>query len=126
MGSTSRCGADVEACHGFNFVAPSRTLSQVYILMNHNPQEEIGVQKWQSEEYGSRFATHLDAFHWVNRDSYLPQGSRGLKSVTKHKLGYDPVEISPEDMLPKAREAPQEMASYSVSDAVATYYLYMQ
>jgi DNA polymerase epsilon subunit 1 len=54
------------------------------------------------------------------------QGSRGLKAVTKYKLGYDPVEISPEDMLPKARESPQEMASYSVSDAVATYYLYMQ
>ena len=89
-------------------------------------EDEIGLQKQQSEEYGSRFACHLDAFHWVNRDSYLPQGSRGLKSVTKHKLGYDPVEISPEDMLPKARQAPQEMASYSVSDAVATYYLYMQ
>ena len=32
---------------------------------------------------------------------------RGLKAVTKHKLGYDPVEISPEDMLPYAREKPQ-------------------
>lgn len=21
----------------------------------------------------------MDALHWVNRDSYLPQGSRGLK-----------------------------------------------
>lgn len=40
----------------------------------------------QSEEYASRFACHLDAFHWVNRDSYLPQGSRGLKAVTKHKV----------------------------------------
>ena len=32
---------------------------------------------------------------------------RGLKAVTKYKLGYDPVEISPEDMLPYARERPQ-------------------
>jgi len=37
----------------------------------------------------------------------LPQGSRGLKAVTKYKLGYDPKEISPEDMLPYAREKPQ-------------------
>ena len=22
---------------------------------------------------------HMDCLHWVNRDSYLPQGSRGLK-----------------------------------------------
>jgi DNA polymerase epsilon subunit 1 len=87
-------------------------------------EAEIGIQKQASEEYGGRFACHLDAFHWVNRDSYLPQGSRGLKAVTKYKLGYDPKEISPEDMLPFAQERPQEMASYSVSDAVATYYLY--
>ena len=46
--------------------------------------------------------------------------------MTKYKLGYDPKEIDPEDMLPFARERPQEMAAYSVSDAVATYYLYMQ
>lgn len=24
-------------------------------------------------------AVHMDCLHWVNRDSYLPQGSRGLK-----------------------------------------------
>ena len=35
---------------------------------------------------------------------------RGLKAVTKYKLGYDPVEISPEDMLPYARERPQVVA----------------
>jgi DNA polymerase epsilon subunit 1 len=67
---------------------------------------------------------HLDAFCWVNRDSYLPQGNRGLKAVTRCKLGYDPVEVDPEDMLRFARERPEHMASYSVSDAVATYYLY--
>ena len=34
------------------------------------------------------------------------------------------VEIDPEDMLQKAHDEPSVMASYSVSDAVATYYLY--
>eukprot|EP00899_Mesostigma_viride_P020528 jgi/Mesvir1/28477/Mv15897-RA.2 len=78
----------------------------------------------KSGECRSRFACHLDAFAWVQRDSYLPQGSQGLKAVTKAKLGYDPHEVDPEDMLPFAREKPQLMASYSVSDAVATFYLY--
>ena len=45
--------------------------------------------------------------------------------VTKYKLGYEPVEVDPEDMVRLAAERPQAMASYSVSDAVATYYLYM-
>jgi DNA polymerase elongation subunit (family B) len=64
--------------------------------------------------------------YWVKRDSYLPQGSHGLKAVTREKLGYDPVEIDPEDMLTMARDSPAHMASYSVSDAVATYYLYLK
>ena len=76
-------------------------------------------------EWLSRTAVHMDCLHWVNRDSYLPQGSRGLKAVTKAKLGYDPVEVDPEDMLRYAAEQPQAMAAYSVSDAVSTYYLYM-
>ena len=45
--------------------------------------------------------------------------------MTKAKLGYDPVEVPPEDMMRMAQEEPQGMASYSVSDAVSTYYLYM-
>jgi len=84
---------------------------------------EIGVAEKQGE-YRGRAAVHLDAFHWVKRDSYLPQGAQGLKAVTKYKLGYDPVEVDPEDMVRFAHERPTEMASYSVSDAVATYYLY--
>ena len=47
------------------------------------------------------------------------------QAVTKAKLGYDPVEVDPEEMMQMAREQPQRMASYSVSDAVSTYYLYM-
>ncbi len=84
---------------------------------------EIGVAK-EGEEYRGRTTVHLDAFKWVQRDSYLPQGSQGLKAVTKYKLGYDPVELDPEDMVPYAKEKPVQMATYSVSDAVATYYLY--
>ena len=76
--------------------------------------------------YVSTCMTHIDCIHWVKRDSYLPAGSHGLKAVCRAKLGYDPLEIDPEDMTRFAIEQPQLMASYSVSDAVATYYLYMK
>ena len=46
------------------------------------------------------------------------------QAVTKAKLGYNPVEVDPEDMVRFAAERPQTMAAYSVSDAVATFYLY--
>lgn len=49
-----------------------------------------------------------------------------MKAVAKAKLRYDPVEIDPEDMCAMAAEQPQVMSNYSVSDAVATYYLYMK
>ncbi|CAI9105576.1 OLC1v1004524C1 [Oldenlandia corymbosa var. corymbosa] len=88
--------------------------------------DELGFQCDKNQgECRSKFACHLDCFAWVKRDSYLPQGSHGLKAVTKAKLGYDPLEVNPEDMVRFAMERPQMMASYSVSDAVATYYLYM-
>lgn len=88
--------------------------------------EEIGFQHDNIQgECRAKFSCHLDCFAWVKRDSYLPQGSHGLKAVTKAKLGYDPLEVNPEDMVRFARDKPQMMASYSVSDAVATYYLYM-
>ncbi|CAJ1945696.1 unnamed protein product [Cylindrotheca closterium] len=85
---------------------------------------ELGICKSGDDEFRGRCCVHLDAFCWVQRDSYLPQGAQGLKAVTKYKLGYDPVEVDPEDMLPLAQERPVHMATYSVSDAVATYYLY--
>ncbi|PPR80400.1 hypothetical protein GOBAR_AA40313 [Gossypium barbadense] len=88
--------------------------------------DEIGFRCDENQgECRAKFACHLDCFAWVKRDSYLPQGSHGLKAVTKAKLGYDPLEVNPEDMVRFAKEKPQMMASYSVSDAVATYYLYM-
>ena len=89
--------------------------------------KEIGIRSNRGNgdaEFIGRCIVHLDAFRWVQRDSYLPQGSQGLKSVTKEKLKYNPAEIDPEDMLKYAREQPDKMAEYSVSDAVATYYLY--
>ena len=88
--------------------------------------QEIGFQKNSEHVYQSDYCVHMDCFAWVNRDSYLPQGSRGLKAVTVAKLGYDPDELDPELMTPYASEKPQTLAEYSVSDAVATYYLYMK
>ncbi|KAJ3080643.1 DNA polymerase epsilon catalytic subunit, partial [Quaeritorhiza haematococci] len=89
-------------------------------------REVIGFGKDSADEYKSYYASHLDCFRWVKRDSYLPQGSQGLKAVTEKKLGYNPMEIDPEDMTRFASEQPQTLAQYSVSDAVATYYLYMK
>ncbi|KAI9339371.1 hypothetical protein BDR26DRAFT_919110 [Obelidium mucronatum] len=89
-------------------------------------EREIGFSKDSQDEYKASHAIHMDAFCWVKRDSYLPQGSQGLKAVTTYKLGYNPMELDPEDMTRFASEQPQTLAQYSVSDAVATYYLYMK
>ena len=88
--------------------------------------QEIGFRKNSEDIYQSNYGVHMDCFSWVSRDSYLPQGSRGLKAVTVAKLGYDPDELDPELMTRYASERPQTLAEYSVSDAVATYYLYMK
>ena len=88
--------------------------------------QEIGFRKNSEGIYQSTYGVHMDCFSWVSRDSYLPQGSRGLKAVTVAKLGYDPDELDPELMTRYASERPQTLAEYSVSDAVATYYLYMK
>lgn len=86
--------------------------------------EEIGFAKDNEGEYKSKYCVHMDCFRWVKRDSYLPQGSQGLKAVTTAKLGYNPTELDPELMTPYAYDKPQLLSEYSVSDAVATYYLY--
>ncbi|EJW05242.1 hypothetical protein EDEG_00707 [Edhazardia aedis USNM 41457] len=67
---------------------------------------------------------HLDCFLWVKRDSYLPMGMQSLKSATKAKLGYQPDEIDPEEMMWFMQNDPQKLAVYSVSDAISTYLLY--
>ena len=87
---------------------------------------ETGFSRDSEDEYKSSTCSHMDCFRWVKRDSYLPQGSHGLKAVTVAKLGYNPIELDPELMTPYAIEQPQVLAQYSVSDAVATYYLYMK
>lgn len=53
-------------------------------------RKEIGISSVKGdgvgeEEYLGHCVVHLDAFAWVKRDSYLPQGTQGLKSVTKNK-----------------------------------------
>ncbi|KAG5492856.1 hypothetical protein JKF63_01436 [Porcisia hertigi] len=91
-----------------------------------NMRKEIGFAQMADGAFLNQQVPHLDCFYWVKRDSYLPQGSQGLKAVTKYKLGYEPIEVDPEDMLPLAQGQPQRMASYSVSDAVSTWYLYQK
>ncbi|TBU03206.1 catalytic subunit A of DNA polymerase epsilon [Hamiltosporidium tvaerminnensis] len=78
------------------------------------------------ENFVCNFIVHLDCYKWVKRDSYLPIGSQGLKSVAKAKLNYFPDEMDPELMMFSAKNEPQKLASYSVSDAVATFYLYLK
>ncbi|XP_032807748.1 DNA polymerase epsilon catalytic subunit A [Petromyzon marinus] len=87
---------------------------------------ETGFQKDSQGEYKATQALHMDCLRWVKRDSYLPVGSHNLKAAAKAKLGYDPVELDPEEMCRMAAEEAQTLATYSVSDAVATYYMYMK
>ncbi|EFN88114.1 DNA polymerase epsilon catalytic subunit A isoform X1 [Harpegnathos saltator] len=89
-------------------------------------KERIGFSKNRDGIYVSRAAMHMDCLCWVRRDSYLPVGSQNLKAVAKAKLRYDPVELDPEDMCRLASEEPEVLANYSVSDAVATFYLYQK
>lgn len=74
--------------------------------------------------YHCNLMLHLDCYYWVKRDSYLPKGNQGLKAVTKLKLGYFPEEVDPEEMCSMAQRDPETMALYSVSDAVATYFIF--
>ncbi|XP_065196318.1 DNA polymerase epsilon catalytic subunit A-like [Sycon ciliatum] len=91
-----------------------------------NMEDETGFAADSQNEYKCRHCIHMDAYRWVKRDSYLPVGSQHLKAATKAKLRYDPLELDPEDMCRMASEDPQGLSNYSVSDAVATYYLYMK
>ncbi|CAK1550449.1 unnamed protein product [Leptosia nina] len=97
-------------------------------ILGLDMKQEIGFSKMSARDgtYACRPAMHMDCLCWVKRDSYLPVGSQGLKAVAKAKLRYDPVELDPEDMCRMAAEQPQVLSNYSVSDAVATYYLYMK
>lgn len=73
------------------------------IFLGLSLEDEIGMRKQEeSGEYYGRFLIHMDCYCWVDRDAFLPQGSHGLKAVTRAKLGYEPVEVDPEDMVPMA------------------------
>lgn len=91
-------------------------------------EQEMGfVADRKGETWTGKYVfLHLDCYYWVKRDAFLPHGSHGLKAVTKAKLGYNPIEVDPEEMVPMARQNPQKLCEYSVSDAVATYYLYIK
>lgn len=69
-------------------------------ILGIDMMQEIGFFKDREGEYKSRQCVHMDCFRWVQRDSYLPQGSQGLKAVTVAKLGYNPIELDPELMTP--------------------------
>ena len=64
---------------------------------------ETGFAIDSEDEFKSHTCVHMDCFRWVKRDSYLPQGSQGLKAVTVAKLGYNPIELDPELMTPLVR-----------------------
>ena len=50
--------------------------------------QEIGFAKNRENVYCSRPASHMDAYCWVKRDSYLPVGSQNLKAAAKAKLRF--------------------------------------
>lgn len=51
-------------------------------------RDELGFHK-EGEEYCSSYASHLDCIYWVKRDSYLPQGSHGLKVRVIVSISHD-------------------------------------
>uniref|UniRef100_A0A452R0U0 DNA polymerase epsilon catalytic subunit n=1 Tax=Ursus americanus TaxID=9643 RepID=A0A452R0U0_URSAM len=116
----------VTACARLSALIPRPFVEARAAIHGLSMYQEIGFQKDSQGEYKASQCIHMDCLRWVKRDSYLPVGSHNLKAAAKAKLGYDPVELDPEDMCRMATEQPQTLATYSVSDAVATYYLYMK
>lgn len=76
---------------------------------------ETSFAKDSEDEFKSRSCVHMDCFRWVKRDSYLPQGSQGLKAVTTVKLGYNPIELDPELMTPYVDQALVNIHAYNQS-----------
>lgn len=86
-------------------------------LLGIDMYTEIGFRKNSEDVYQSNYCAHMDAFSWVKRDSYLPQGSQGLKAVTTAKLGYDPDELDPELMT---RFVKSSTTSFSLIELTAS------
>lgn len=83
--------------NGDNFDWPfvdARAASHGILLASH-----LGFFKDSQDEYKHPNCIHMDAFRWVQRDSYLPMGSQSLKAATREKLQYEPVEVDPEEMV---------------------------
>jgi hypothetical protein len=59
------------------------TISFIFLILSI--LQELGFQcDMNQRECRAKFAPHLDCFAWVKRDSYLPQGSQGLKVQNSH------------------------------------------
>ena len=67
-----------------------RSLASLTSPNTNSGSAKAGLSQKPENEYTGRSMVHLDAFCWVKRDSYLPQGTQGLKAVTRAKLGYEP------------------------------------
>ena len=67
-------------------------------ILGIDMKEQCELKPILPGRYSSSNASHMDCYRWVKRDSYLPAGSQGLKAVTSAKLGYDPLELDPEEM----------------------------
>ena len=67
-----------------------RSLASLTPPNTNSGSAKAGLSQKPENEYTGRSMVHLDAFCWVKRDSYLPQGTQGLKAVTRAKLGYEP------------------------------------
>ncbi|KAK1275110.1 DNA polymerase epsilon catalytic subunit A [Acorus gramineus] len=101
-----------------------------YFKVTNVKNEEELIRLWfvhmRDVKPGIYVTYNGDFFDWPFLEKRAAHhGLKMSEAVTKAKLGYDPLEVNPEDMVRFAIERPQTMASYSVSDAVATYYLYM-
>lgn len=69
----------------------------------------MGVNNKTGEYFGA-YISHMDCYYWVDRDTYLPQGSRGLKAVTRAKLKYEPIEVEPEKMVEMGKYETRNLA----------------
>lgn len=66
-------------------------------------------------------SVHIDALYWVNRDSMLPNGKRGLKIVSEIKLGVPEAKrVDHNQMLELCQADPRTVIEYNASDVILT------
>lgn len=73
----------LRGCFEDSLVASLQRLTMRGVALTYSyALQELGMTYDEvNAEFKGRFSVHLDAFYWVKRDSYLPQGSHGLKAV---------------------------------------------